>query len=73
MLARGNEGGRATVRNSRLDRHFRAVTYELATSSELALYARLSGRIHSTKHLFHKNPMGAIMPTLVHRIPKLYS
>jgi len=32
MLARADEGGRATVRNRRLAGHFRAVSYELATS-----------------------------------------
>jgi len=36
MLARADEGGRATVRNGRFARHFRAVSYELATSLELA-------------------------------------
>jgi len=32
MLARADEGGRATVRNGRLARHFQAISYELATS-----------------------------------------
>ena len=36
MVARGDEGGRATVRNARLARRFRAVSYELGTSLELA-------------------------------------
>jgi len=36
MLARGGEDGRATVRTARLARRFRAVSYELATSLELA-------------------------------------
>jgi len=36
MLARGDEGDRATVRNARLARRFRAVCYELATSLDLA-------------------------------------
>jgi len=36
MLARADEGGRTTVRNARLARRFRAVSYELATSIELA-------------------------------------
>ena len=36
MLAWGDEGARATVRNARLARRFRAVLYELATSLELA-------------------------------------
>jgi len=35
MLARGDECGRATVRNARIDRRFRAISYELATSLEL--------------------------------------
>jgi len=35
MLARGDEGGRATVRNARLARRFRTVCYELATPLEL--------------------------------------
>jgi len=41
-LARGDEGGRATVRNARLTRRFRAASYEL----EGALYAQFSGRVH---------------------------
>ena len=40
MLSRGDEGGRATVRNARLARSFRAVSYELAISLELALCMR---------------------------------
>jgi len=36
MLARGDEDGRATIRNARLARRFRAMNYELATSFELA-------------------------------------
>jgi len=32
MLARADDGGRATIRNGPLARHFRAVSYELATS-----------------------------------------
>jgi len=36
MLAWGDEGGRATVRNARLARRFRAVSHELVTSLELA-------------------------------------
>jgi len=36
MLARGDEGARATVRNARLARRSQAVIYELATSLELA-------------------------------------
>ena len=35
MLAQGDEGGRAAVRNARLAHRFRAVSYELATSLEL--------------------------------------
>jgi len=34
MLAQGDEGGRATVRNACLARRFRAVGYELTTSLE---------------------------------------
>ena len=37
MLSRGDEGGRATIRNACLARRFRAVSYEVATSLELAL------------------------------------
>jgi len=40
MLALGDEGARATVRNARLARRFRAVIYELATSLEQARYMR---------------------------------
>jgi len=36
MLARGDEGGYATLRNARLARRFRALSRELATSLELA-------------------------------------
>jgi len=36
MLAWGNEGGPATVRNALLARRFRAISYELASSLELA-------------------------------------
>jgi len=36
MLARNDEGGRATVRKARLPRCFRVVSYELTTSLELA-------------------------------------
>jgi len=35
MLARGGGAGRATVRNARVARRFRAISYELATSLEL--------------------------------------
>jgi len=35
MLARGDEGGRATVCHACLARRFRAVSYELATSLDL--------------------------------------
>ena len=41
-LARGDEGGRATVRKARLTRRFRAASYELATSLELARFMRNS-------------------------------
>jgi len=40
MLARGDEAGRATVRNVCLARRFRGVNYEVATSLELARYVR---------------------------------
>jgi len=40
MLARGDEGGRATVRNACLARCFGPVSYELATSLEPARYMR---------------------------------
>ena len=40
MLARGDGGGRATVRNARIPRRFRAVSYEHATSLELARCTR---------------------------------
>jgi len=36
MLARGDEGGWAIVRNARLAHRFRALSHELATSLELA-------------------------------------
>jgi len=36
MLARADEGGRTTVRNARLARRFRAVSYKLAISLEVA-------------------------------------
>ena len=62
-LARGDGGGRATVHNARIPRRFRAVSYEHATSLEL------SGRVHSIRHFFRKNPTGAIIPALMHRIP----
>jgi len=42
MLARGDEGGRATVYNARLARRFRAVSHQLATSLELARCMRYS-------------------------------
>ena len=68
MLARGDDGGWATVRNARLARRFRALSRELATSLELARC------VPSIKHLFRKNPMGAIIPTLMHQIAsKLHS
>jgi len=35
MLARGNEGGRAAIRNARLARRFRTVSHELTTYLEL--------------------------------------
>ena len=40
MLVRGDQGGRATVRNARLARRFRAASYELAASLELARIMR---------------------------------
>ena len=40
LLARGGEGGRATVRNARLAHRFRAVSYELGTSLELSRSTR---------------------------------
>jgi len=36
MLARRDDGGRATVRNARLARRFRAINYESATSLDSA-------------------------------------
>jgi len=45
MHARGDEGGRAIVRNARLACHFRAVSYELATSLELACCMRDSAAV----------------------------
>ena len=41
-LARGDEGGRATLRNARLTRRYRTASYELATSLELARFMRNS-------------------------------
>ena len=47
MVAWGNLGGRATVPNARLARHFRAVSYELATSLELACFMRDSAAAYT--------------------------
>ena len=69
MLAWGDGGGWATVRNARIPRRFGAVSYGHATSLELARCTRFSSRVRSMKHLFRKNPTGAITPTLMHRIP----
>jgi len=41
-LARGDEGGRATVRNARLAHRFRAASYDLASCLELARFVRNS-------------------------------
>jgi len=46
-LARGDEGDRATFRNARLARRFQAVSYELATSLELARCMRFSATAHT--------------------------
>jgi len=47
MVVRGDEGGRATVRNARLARRFRAVSYELANSLKLACFMRDSAAVHT--------------------------
>jgi len=47
MLAWGNGGGRATVRNACLARRFRAVSYEFATSLELARFVRDSAATYT--------------------------
>jgi len=47
MLARDDEGGRATVRNARLARRFRVVSYELANSLELARCMRDSATVYT--------------------------
>jgi len=47
MLARGVEGGRATVRNARLARRFRAVSYELATALDLPCCLRDSATVYT--------------------------
>jgi len=39
-LAWGDQGGRATVRNARLARRFRAASYELVTPLERARFMR---------------------------------
>ena len=39
-LAQDDDGGQATVRNTRLDHRFRAASYKLATSLERARYMR---------------------------------
>ena len=46
-LARGDEGGRATVRNARLTRRFRTASYEPATSLELARFMRNSAVLYT--------------------------
>jgi len=47
MLAQGDEGGRATVRNALLARRFRAVSHHLATSLELARGTRDSAAAYT--------------------------
>jgi len=47
MLVRGDEAGRATVRNACLARRFRAVSCELATSLELACFMRDSAAAYT--------------------------
>jgi len=46
-LARGGEGGRATLRNVRLARRIRAVSYELVTFLELARCMSDSAAAHT--------------------------
>jgi len=48
MLARGDDGGRATIRNAHLARRFLAVGYELATSIALAHCTRDSGAAYTS-------------------------
>ena len=48
MLAQGDEGGQATVRNACLARSFQAISYESTTSLELgAIIQALMHRIPS--------------------------
>jgi len=47
MLARGDEGGEATVRNARLARRFRAVSHEVPTSLGLPRYTHNSTAAHT--------------------------
>ena len=47
MLARGDGGGQATVRNARLARRFQAVGWESATSLEMARCMRYSGAAYT--------------------------
>ena len=68
MLAWGHEGGRAIVRNACLARRFRLSVTNLQPLYNWGLYARLSDRVYSIKHLFHNNPLGAIIAALMHRI-----
>jgi len=52
MLARCGEGRRATVRNARLASRFRAVSYELATSLELARCMRDSAAAYTQQNIY---------------------
>jgi len=47
MLARGDEGGRTTIRNVLLARRFRAISCELVTSLELACCMRDSAAVYT--------------------------
>ena len=47
MLARDDEGGRATIRKARLARRFQAVSYEVATSLQPARLMRDLGAAYT--------------------------
>jgi len=51
-LARGDEGGRATVRNAHLAHRFRTASYELASSLELAHFMRNSAVAYTKFNIY---------------------
>ena len=52
MLARSDNGGRATVHNARSARRFRAVSYEHATSLELVCFIGVTQRQSTLNETF---------------------